>query len=188
MDRQPLKTWIHPSYRVILLGDACHPMLVRPLPVPHTLNVADSLPQPYRAQGAAMAIEDAAVLGNLLSRLSHPSHLKPLLQAYEDLRLPRTAETQRQSRLNQTIFHLPDGPEQEQRDADMRKAAEYELRGAGGLSEGSANQWADEKKNVAQFAYDADEAAEQWYREGGDRKLREALVGAGEGRVQLSRL
>ena len=31
MDRKPLKTWIHPSYRVILLGDACHPMLVRPL-------------------------------------------------------------------------------------------------------------------------------------------------------------
>ncbi len=33
MDRKPLKTWIHASHRVILLGDACHPMLVRP---PHT--------------------------------------------------------------------------------------------------------------------------------------------------------
>lgn len=28
MDRQPLKTWIHPSSKVVLLGDACHPMLV----------------------------------------------------------------------------------------------------------------------------------------------------------------
>ena len=31
VDRKPLKTWIHPSYRVILLGDACHPMLVSPV-------------------------------------------------------------------------------------------------------------------------------------------------------------
>ncbi|RPD58173.1 FAD/NAD(P)-binding domain-containing protein [Lentinus tigrinus ALCF2SS1-7] len=167
MDRKPLQTWIHPSYRVVLLGDACHPML------------------PYRAQGAAMAIEDAAVLGNLLSRLSHPAQLKPLLQAYEDLRLPRTAETQRQSRLNQKIFHLPDGPEQEQRDAEMRRAAEAELqrmREGKRVPEekqehweaGNANQWADEDKNVAQFGYDADEAAERWWREGGEKLVRAA--------------
>ena len=31
MDRKPLKTWIHSSFRVILLGDACHPMLVSPI-------------------------------------------------------------------------------------------------------------------------------------------------------------
>lgn len=29
MDRQPLERWVHPSGRVVLLGDACHPMLVR---------------------------------------------------------------------------------------------------------------------------------------------------------------
>ncbi|KAI0702382.1 FAD/NAD-P-binding domain-containing protein [Cerioporus squamosus] len=161
MDRKPLQTWIHPSYRVVLLGDACHPML------------------PYRAQGAAMAIEDAAVLGNLLSRLTSPAQLKPLLQAYEDLRLPRTAETQRQSRLNQKIFHLPDGPEQEQRDADMRRAAEAELQRAAHENNehweaGNANQWADEDKNVAQFGYDADEAVERWWEEGGE-KLVEAV-------------
>jgi 2-polyprenyl-6-methoxyphenol hydroxylase-like FAD-dependent oxidoreductase len=28
MDRKPLDRWIHKSGRVILLGDACHPMLV----------------------------------------------------------------------------------------------------------------------------------------------------------------
>jgi 2-polyprenyl-6-methoxyphenol hydroxylase-like FAD-dependent oxidoreductase len=28
MDRKPLEGWIHESGRVILLGDACHPMLV----------------------------------------------------------------------------------------------------------------------------------------------------------------
>ena len=28
MDRKPLETWVHPDGRVVLLGDACHPMLV----------------------------------------------------------------------------------------------------------------------------------------------------------------
>ena len=28
MDRAPLQTWVHPSGRLLLLGDACHPMLV----------------------------------------------------------------------------------------------------------------------------------------------------------------
>ncbi|KAI0667175.1 FAD/NAD-P-binding domain-containing protein [Trametes maxima] len=159
MDRKPLKTWIHSSYKVVLLGDACHPML------------------PYRAQGAAMAIEDGAVLGNLLSRLRHPAQLRVLLQAYEDLRLARTAETQRQSRLNQQIFHLADGPEQAARDAEMRQAMEIELRMMrDGVSpseglEGSPNQWADRKKNAAQFEYDADAAAEWWWRDVGEKTV-----------------
>lgn len=29
MDRKPLDKWIHDSGRIVLLGDACHPMLVR---------------------------------------------------------------------------------------------------------------------------------------------------------------
>ncbi|KAH9938896.1 FAD/NAD(P)-binding domain-containing protein [Epithele typhae] len=163
MDRKPLPTWIHPSYKVVLLGDACHPML------------------PYRAQGAAMAVEDAAVLGSLLSRLSSPSQLPVFLRAYEALRLPRTAETQNQSRLNQHTFHLPDGPAQEARDADMRAATARELerlrqgRAVGeddlGRSAGAANQWADERKNEEQFLYDADAVAEQWWRETGAAAL-----------------
>ncbi|TCD67710.1 hypothetical protein EIP91_012007 [Steccherinum ochraceum] len=150
MDRQPLDTWISPSGKVALLGDACHPML------------------PYRAQGAAMAIEDAAVLGNLFSHISHVSQIQPLLQAYQDLRLPRASETQAQSRLNQKIFHLPDGPEQEARDANMRKAMEMELRLVRGeevedVTLGNFNQWADQTKSAIQYSYDADKVAEDWW-------------------------
>ncbi|GBE85602.1 FAD-dependent monooxygenase OpS4 [Sparassis crispa] len=153
MDRQPLDTWIDKSGRVILLGDACHPML------------------PYRAQGAAMAIEDAATLGKLLSHLSSMEQLTALLNAYQDLRLPRTAATQASSRLNQKIFHLPDGPEQEARDTAMRTAMEAEFAGSVAGSEGNPNQWADQRKNEIQFGYDAEEAAEQWWREVGERKV-----------------
>jgi hypothetical protein len=31
MDRAPLETWVHKDGKVALLGDACHPMLVRTL-------------------------------------------------------------------------------------------------------------------------------------------------------------
>ena len=123
-----------------------------------------------------MAIEDAAVLGNLFSRISHPSQIAPLLHAYEKLRLPRTASTQASSRLNQHIFHLPDGPEQEARDADMRAAMEKELAMLRGENvdltlEGNSNQWADRKKNMMQFGYDADAEADKYWVEEGEREI-----------------
>ena len=167
MDRKPLNKWIHDSGRVILLGDACHPMLVRRIADLLLGITADVLPKPYRAQGASMAIEDGAVLGNLLSRISHISQLRPLLQAYQDLRLPRTAEVQGSSRLNQHIFHLPDGPEQRERDANMRKAMALELSGDTEAlrreSIGNQNQWADKAKSAILFGYDADAEVDKWW-------------------------
>ncbi len=121
-----------------------------------------------------MAIEDAAVLGNLFSRLTHISQIKPLLYAYEALRLPRATETQESSRLNQTIFHLEDGEEQRKRDESMREAARRDRemdRSGGGEGEGSANQWADERKTEVQFGYDADEVVERWWEEVGEREI-----------------
>ena len=36
---------------------------------------------------------------------------------------------------------------------------------------GNANQWADKKKNIEQFSYDADAVAEQWWEEYGRDEL-----------------
>ncbi|KZT51075.1 FAD/NAD(P)-binding domain-containing protein [Calocera cornea HHB12733] len=155
MDRGPLETWIHKSGKVVLLGDSCHPML------------------PYRAQGAAMAVEDAAVLGSLLSHISSPAQIPFFLRAYQDLRHARCTDTQAQARLNQLIFHLPDGPEQQARDEDMRRAMEAELGGQALEAEGNQNQWADKKKSKKQFGYDAEAEAESWWREVGEKELRE---------------
>lgn len=114
-----------------------------------------------------MAIEDAAVLGNLLSRISHISQLGPLLKAYQDLRLPRTAAVQESSRLNQHIFHLPDGPEQRERDESMRVAMALELAGKTAelrrQSVGNQNQWADKTKSDILFGYDADAEVDRWW-------------------------
>jgi salicylate hydroxylase len=96
-DRDPLPRWS--VGRVTLLGDACHPML------------------PFLAQGAAQAIEDAAVLTACLAKTQND--FPHALRRYERLRLPRTAKIQSIARGNMTRNHLPDGPEQQKRDAQM---------------------------------------------------------------------
>jgi salicylate hydroxylase len=96
-DRLPLPRWSDGT--VTLLGDACHPML------------------PYGAQGAAQAIEDAAVLAACLREAPHDAIAT--LATYESLRRPRTSRVQAISRGNAERFHLPDGPKQVARDAAM---------------------------------------------------------------------
>ncbi len=82
-DRPPMKTW--GKGHVTLLGDACHPTL------------------PFMAQGAAMAIEDGAVLA---ACLEDGEDVPAALKKYEDLRRDRTARIQTGSRRNAAIFHL----------------------------------------------------------------------------------
>jgi salicylate hydroxylase len=101
-DRLPFPRWS--AGAVTLLGDACHPML------------------PYGAQGAAQAIEDAAVLAACLTA---DADVPAALARYERLRRPRTSRVQEISRGNAQRFHLPDGPEQMARDAAM--ASSYGL-------------------------------------------------------------
>jgi salicylate hydroxylase len=118
-----------------------------------------------------MAIEDAGVLGNLFSRVSSPAQIAPLLRAYQALRYARASATQASSRLNQKIFHLPDGPAQRERDEQMRAAMRVELGEAAddGSDAGNPNQWADKTKNRIQFGYDADGEVDQWWAENGAR-------------------
>jgi salicylate hydroxylase len=100
-DRPPLERWS--AGRVTLLGDACHPML------------------PFMAQGAAQAIEDAATLA---ACLAGAADVPAALRRYESLRLPRTTKIQALSAQNQERFHLPDGPAQQARDAELAERPE----------------------------------------------------------------
>jgi salicylate hydroxylase len=84
---------------VTLLGDAAHPML------------------PFLAQGAAMAIEDAAVLADALA--AAPNDTVAALRRYEAMRGPRVARVQRAARRNDTAYHLP-WPASAARDLVMR--------------------------------------------------------------------
>jgi salicylate hydroxylase len=71
--------------RVALLGDAAHPVL------------------PFLAQGAALAVEDAATLAFLLGR--HRPDIPQTLAAYEKQRLARANRVQKEARRNGRIYH-----------------------------------------------------------------------------------
>lgn len=96
VDRTPLPRWT--DGRISLLGDAAHPML------------------PFFAQGAAQAIEDAAVLADCLSGVTAGQVPQALLR-YEARRRPRASQVQLMSCGREIRNHLPDGPEQIERDA-----------------------------------------------------------------------
>ena len=79
LEREPLPRWS--AGRVALLGDACHPMT------------------PYMAQGAATAIEDAAILARCLEEVAGQD-ISGAFQRYEAHRKPRTSRIQAISSAN----------------------------------------------------------------------------------------
>jgi len=78
-ERDPLPFWSRG--RVVLLGDACHPM------------------KPHMGQGAAMAIEDAAMLVRCLDHAG-AGNFAEAFALYEKGRHPRTSRVQHESRSN----------------------------------------------------------------------------------------
>ena len=93
--------------RVALLGDAAHPM------------------RPYLAQGAGMAIEDAAELGRALKNVT-PQTVPTALQHYAAARWQRNARVQARALRNGQIFHAT-GPARWARDAAMTLMGEQLL-------------------------------------------------------------
>ncbi|MFE9045198.1 FAD-dependent monooxygenase [Streptomyces sp. NPDC007818] len=82
-DRLPITDWVHG--RIVLLGDAAHPMLQ------------------YLAQGACQALEDAVALGRALRDHGRP---EDAFASYAALRTERTARIQTEARRFGEICHL----------------------------------------------------------------------------------
>jgi 2-polyprenyl-6-methoxyphenol hydroxylase-like FAD-dependent oxidoreductase len=79
LEREPLPRWT--DGRIVLLGDACHPMT------------------PYMAQGGATAIEDAAILARCLEAVEGDD-IEGAFRRYEEHRKPRTSRIQAISSAN----------------------------------------------------------------------------------------
>lgn len=92
-DRPPMQgAHQHARGRVALLGDAAHPM------------------RPYMAQGAGMALEDAACLETILTQAGDtmgatPTSVQELLEAFAIQRWRRNARVQARSIRNGELFH-----------------------------------------------------------------------------------
>ncbi|EEU40684.1 uncharacterized protein NECHADRAFT_90741 [Fusarium vanettenii 77-13-4] len=103
---KPLDTWTLGG--VALLGDACHPTL------------------PHLSQGAAMAIEDAAVLAEAVSLVpgggADREELTKTLKVYELARKPRTSTLVELAALSARTLHLGEGKAKEERDRQFAAA------------------------------------------------------------------
>lgn len=82
-DREPIKNWT--KGRVTLSGDAAHPMLQ------------------YLAQGACQALEDASYLADMVGK--HGDSIETAFQEYQEERIPRTADVQKNARIWGEIIH-----------------------------------------------------------------------------------
>lgn len=92
------RQWVHGS--VALVGDACHPTL------------------PHLAQGAAQAIEDAAVLDVVLARMPDrdPHSVNKVLRVYERPRKQRAETLIDLTAANDHELHLGEGAAKEERE------------------------------------------------------------------------
>lgn len=97
-DREPVDTWI--DGRVVLLGDAAHPMLQ------------------YFAQGACMAMEDAVCLSHMLE--AHSGDFDAAFAAYLDQRVARTTRVQVGARLIGEYIYHPAGAKARLRNSVMQ--------------------------------------------------------------------
>lgn len=132
---EPLPTWVHGS--VALVGDACHPTL------------------PHLAQGAAQAIEDAAVLGVVLSHLTGPvtpSDINKALKQYEKVRKERAETLVELAAASGRGLHLGDGKAKEERDKQFAALKE----GKGPVPD----KWADADVQRKIYGHDCVQVAE----------------------------
>ncbi|KAI0676017.1 FAD/NAD-P-binding domain-containing protein [Trametes maxima] len=128
--------WIDASGRIVLLGDAAHPSF------------------PGGSHGASMAIEDAVVLGSLFSHLRMMDQIGSFTSAYQELRQRRCELVKLADIANAQMVAMPDGPQAEARDEDMRRRKDE-------WDEGTLKAQFEEIAEI--FLYDAGDAAEEWW-------------------------
>ncbi|KAG8412660.1 hypothetical protein J3458_013101 [Metarhizium acridum] len=136
MHLDELPSWVNDRSNFVFVGDACHPML------------------PYLAQGANSAIEDGAVLGQLLGHIKSRDQLPQALEMYQELRKARGEAIVQETFKQRKAFHMPDGPEQEARDKIFLSQLGSELKGP------FPSRWTCPTIQPWLFGYDASEEVE----------------------------
>ncbi|MCJ1312126.1 hypothetical protein MMC25_005800 [Agyrium rufum] len=135
----PLPTWVHGS--AALLGDACHPTL------------------PHLAQGAAQAIEDAAVVAAALAQCpdTGAESINKALRVYEILRKERAERMVEMAAASGRALHLGEGEAKKERDRQF--AASKEKKGS------VPDKWADADVQKMIYGHDCVRDAEERFDE-----------------------
>jgi salicylate hydroxylase len=135
----PLPTWVNGS--IALVGDACHPTL------------------PHLAQGAAQAIEDAAVLAVVLDKCpdNKAESVNNALKVYQELRKERAETLVELAAASGRSLHLGAGAAKEERDKQF--AALKEKKGA------VPYKWADADVQKRIYGHDCAAVAEEQFDE-----------------------
>ena len=122
-----------------------------------------------------MALEDGAVLGELFARSKNPrdpAERKRLLSIYEKCRKPRTEMVVKRGNLQQYLYHLHDGAEQQERDRKMQA-----------MEVGEALAWRDSGLSPQLLGYEVDKDIDRfWYTKSEDLMK---LAVAGTARASL---
>jgi salicylate hydroxylase len=105
---------------------------------------------PYMSQGAAMAVEDGVGFARALSKIQAVDQIADALSVFEAVRNQRTCHMQDASLLNGQIWHFPDGPLQQARDAAMLP----ETKGEHFVH--SSNQWSEPTTQLWAYGYDTE--------------------------------
>lgn len=109
----------------------------------------------HMAQGAATSMEDGAFLAKCVGAVVQGRlRLREAINLYEQERMPKAWAKQQVSFINGAIWHLPDGPEQQARDAAMAPELEgkYFIR--------SSNLYGDPQTVLDVYGYDVEAHAE----------------------------
>jgi salicylate hydroxylase len=113
---------------------------------PPNVQTTDFPTQP----GAAIAVEDGIALARVLSKINSTDQIPLALDIFQGVRMQRASQMQEASTLNSELWHFPDGPLQQARDAAMLPEVE------GRPFSHSPNQWSDPTTQIWCYGYDAE--------------------------------
>ncbi|KAJ7184628.1 hypothetical protein C8R46DRAFT_1208812 [Mycena filopes] len=117
----------------------------------------------HGSHNSSMAIEDAETLGRLFSRITNANQIPQLLNAYQEIRHPRTSTTQDSEYQSLVQICLPFGPDQEARDAVLQKTlvtASVDLQKYAEEAPMVIQMW---EKYLVLFNHSASDAVDNWW-------------------------
>ncbi|KAF8892106.1 hypothetical protein BD779DRAFT_1670451 [Infundibulicybe gibba] len=138
--RSHIEDWVDETGKLLLIGEAAHPLL------------------PCSTHSTSLVVEDAQVLGVLMSRLRSWDQLPQFMEAFQDIRQGRCHHVYYCELNNAALVTLPPGEHRDMRNAGMRLSLQA------GDCEWDENQLRAQWDEIGEvFGYNAREAAEDWW-------------------------